>query len=72
MDFVLTSYGLLILIATVIYFIIIRRRNPLPPGPPGDPIIGHLRKMPTSKTGHVFHEWAKIYGGSLDFLFSMY
>ncbi|KAJ7128462.1 cytochrome P450 [Mycena epipterygia] len=36
--------------------------SPLPPGPPGDPIIGNLRQMPSTKAAHVFHEWAKTYG----------
>ncbi|KAJ6454381.1 cytochrome P450 [Mycena sanguinolenta] len=35
---------------------------PLPPGPPRDPIIGHLRYMPSKHRATVFHEWAKIYG----------
>ncbi|KAF7333578.1 Cytochrome P450 [Mycena sanguinolenta] len=37
-------------------------RRPLPPGPPKDPLIGHLRYMPTAQAPFVFHEWAKIYG----------
>ncbi|KAL0574364.1 hypothetical protein V5O48_007587 [Marasmius crinis-equi] len=37
-------------------------RLPLPPGPPADPIIGHLRFFPTKDVGEHFHEWSKIYG----------
>ncbi|KAJ7759624.1 cytochrome P450 [Mycena metata] len=35
---------------------------PFPPGPPRDPVIGHLRYMPTKNRATVFHEWAKTYG----------
>ncbi|KAJ7328472.1 cytochrome P450 [Mycena albidolilacea] len=36
--------------------------RPLPPGPPKDPLIGHLRYMPTTQAPFLFHEWAKTYG----------
>ena len=38
------------------------KRLPLPPGPPADPFIGHLRKMPRDRTSETLHEWSKIYG----------
>ncbi|KAJ6472441.1 cytochrome P450 [Mycena sanguinolenta] len=34
----------------------------LPPGPPGDPFIGHLLRMPSNDSALVFHQWAKTYG----------
>ncbi|KAJ7463702.1 cytochrome P450 [Mycena latifolia] len=34
----------------------------LPPGPPGDPILGHFRHMPSDQSALVFHEWTKQYG----------
>ncbi|KAF8188191.1 cytochrome P450 [Mycena galopus ATCC 62051] len=37
-------------------------RRLLPPGPPKDPLIGHLRYMPTAQAPFLFHEWAKTYG----------
>ncbi|KAH9977451.1 cytochrome P450 [Russula compacta] len=37
-------------------------KAPLPPGPPADPIIGHLRVIPTSGQAKTFYEWSKIYG----------
>ncbi|KAL0568633.1 hypothetical protein V5O48_013352 [Marasmius crinis-equi] len=41
------------------------RKNPaLPPGPPGEPLIGHLRVIPPVKQAETFHEWAKEYGES--------
>ncbi|PPR02813.1 hypothetical protein CVT26_009599 [Gymnopilus dilepis] len=36
-----------------------RKLPPLPPGPPADPIIGHLRIMPTEHHGVAFHELSK-------------
>ncbi|KAF7342910.1 Cytochrome P450 [Mycena sanguinolenta] len=39
-----------------------RRAAMLPPGPPGDPLIGHLLRMPSTDPALVFHQWAKIYG----------
>ncbi|KAJ8081659.1 hypothetical protein PM082_007505 [Marasmius tenuissimus] len=38
------------------------RRTGLPPGPPADPLIGHLRIIPTQKLPETFHEWSRIYG----------
>ncbi len=40
------------------------KRPPYPPGPPADPLFGHLRVMPTEKHELVFHEWSKLYGMS--------
>ncbi|KAJ6570526.1 cytochrome P450, partial [Mycena vulgaris] len=34
----------------------------LPPGPPADPIIGHLRVIPASGQAKTFYEWSRIYG----------
>ncbi|KAK1225695.1 hypothetical protein PQX77_011361 [Marasmius sp. AFHP31] len=34
----------------------------LPPGPPSDPIIGHLRIMPSENQADVFREWSQVYG----------
>ncbi|KAG5650207.1 hypothetical protein H0H81_000308 [Sphagnurus paluster] len=39
-----------------------KKHPPLPPGPPAEPIIGHLRKIPAENQENVFHEWGKIYG----------
>ncbi|KAK0201237.1 cytochrome P450 [Desarmillaria ectypa] len=38
------------------------RQESLPPGPPADPIIGHLRVIPPAGLPEVFHGWAKTYG----------
>ncbi|GJE86829.1 cytochrome P450 [Phanerochaete sordida] len=40
-----------------------RSTLPYPPGPPADPVIGHLRTMPPNATAHhVFHDWSQRYG----------
>ncbi|KAG5643662.1 hypothetical protein DXG03_000542 [Asterophora parasitica] len=39
-----------------------RKHPPLPPGPPADPIIGHLRKIPPKGQEDLYYEWGKIYG----------
>ncbi|KAJ7278231.1 cytochrome P450 [Mycena rebaudengoi] len=39
-----------------------KRRSQLPPGPPRDPLIGHLRYLPSADSATVFHEWSKKYG----------
>ncbi|KAF8989158.1 cytochrome P450 [Cyathus striatus] len=44
-----------------------RIRAPYPPGPPADPIIGHLRVLPSSNQAVVFREMSKIYGNIMYF-----
>ncbi|KAF4776906.1 cytochrome P450 1A2 [Colletotrichum scovillei] len=34
---------------------------PLPPGPPGEPILGHLRIIPTDNPEHAYAAWSKEY-----------
>ncbi|KAF7309103.1 Cytochrome P450 [Mycena kentingensis (nom. inval.)] len=51
---------------------LLRRRRaasslPLPPGPPKDPIIGHVRYMPTTRAPDVYHAWAQTYGDVMHF-----
>lgn len=41
-----------------------RERAPLPPGPPADPLIGHLRIMPSDGHHIFFYELGKKYGTS--------
>ncbi|KAG5641232.1 hypothetical protein DXG03_005689, partial [Asterophora parasitica] len=40
----------------------VRTHPPLPPGPPAEPIIGHLRKIPSEDQENQFYEWGKVYG----------
>lgn len=35
---------------------------PLPPGPPGEPIIGHFRVIPGLNPEHQYIKWGKQYG----------
>jgi len=58
-------YILFVVVILALWFIRSRKPSNLPPGPPGDPIIGHVRIMPTTNHGDVFHDWAKIYGTRL-------
>ena len=38
-------------------------KNPLlPPGPPADPLIGHVRMIPRHHQAELYHEWSKKYG----------
>ncbi|KAF7358226.1 O-methylsterigmatocystin oxidoreductase [Mycena venus] len=57
----------IVLVAAAAFLYILyclRRPNSLslPPGPPRDPLIGHLRYIPSTNRAAAFHEWAKIYG----------
>ena len=54
----------LVFLSMLVIYDYIRKRpkSPLPPGPPADPLIGHLRVMPTKNQEDVFHEWGKLYG----------
>ncbi|KAF9456704.1 cytochrome P450 [Collybia nuda] len=39
-----------------------KKHPPLPPGPPGEPLIGHLRLIPPNNQETLFYEWGKKYG----------
>ncbi|KAJ7167405.1 hypothetical protein C8R43DRAFT_877644 [Mycena crocata] len=45
-----------------LYILTRRRCNNMPPGPPRDPLIGHLRYIPSKQNSLVFHDWSKKYG----------
>ncbi|KII95683.1 hypothetical protein PLICRDRAFT_48632 [Plicaturopsis crispa FD-325 SS-3] len=46
----------------VAYSRLLARNNPaLPPGPPGEPIIGHLRVVPTDNPEIAYAKWSKEY-----------
>ena len=54
-----------VLFCAVAFFRMTRRKTsslPLPPGPPADPILGHLRYMPTENPHDAFHKWSTQYG----------
>ena len=58
-----------LLVAAFLFVLVLRsrsqKRKPLPPGPPADPLIGHLRSIPSHDQGRVFYSWAKLYGQPL-------
>lgn len=58
--------SVIIALALLYLFIYLKRRStkrlPLPPGPPADPLFGHLRLMPSENHELTFHEWSKKYG----------
>ena len=45
-----------------------RRCLPLPPGPPADPFIGHLRVLPRQNPQDTYYAWGKQYGPLLTYL----
>ncbi|GBE89649.1 Multifunctional cytochrome P450 monooxygenase af510 [Sparassis crispa] len=50
----------------IVALVLLRQRNksslPLPPGPPADPIIGHLRIFSPARQHELFPKWAAEYG----------
>ena len=53
-----------VLVASVLWWHLKRKNTdlPYPPGPPSDPLIGHLRVAPLKNHADVYHEWSKQYG----------
>lgn len=41
---------------------------PLPPGPPADPVIGHVRKVPSARAELCYQKWAKEYRSDVLYL----
>ncbi|THH19556.1 hypothetical protein EW146_g1637 [Bondarzewia mesenterica] len=41
------------------------KTHQLPPGPPGEPIIGHLRIVPTGSPEFTYARWSKEYGSDV-------
>ncbi|TQS31570.1 hypothetical protein Golomagni_08144, partial [Golovinomyces magnicellulatus] len=57
-----------VIIVVIIKFILVdRKRNvlPLPPGPPGEPILGHLRIIPWDKPEYTYMRWSKEYNSDV-------
>lgn len=42
-----------------------RHGLPLPPGPPGEPLIGHLRVVPTDNPENTYMQWSKKYNSDI-------
>jgi hypothetical protein len=59
--------ALIVTLLSLLGFIVVFRRRrslnvPLPPSPPSDFILGHLRHIPSENPEIQYAEWAKIYG----------
>ncbi|KAH7317530.1 putative CyP450 monooxygenase [Rhizoctonia solani] len=64
-DFPLTVL-VIVLVSYVVYALPLRLRTlPLPPGPKPDPLIGHLRSLPTSNEHLVYTRWGKDLGSDV-------
>lgn len=49
------------LVVWVIYSRATKRGQPLPPGPPGEPILGHLRVIPQDHPEYQYAQWGRDY-----------
>lgn len=64
--------GLTILAVSVVLYLakllISQRRHgslPLPPGPPGEPILGHVRVIPAQNPENAYIQWSKKYSSDI-------
>ena len=48
-----------------------RGKAPLPPGPPSDPLIGHLRQLIPPVNEDTYHEWHHRYGPVSSIIFTL-
>ncbi|KAE8443942.1 hypothetical protein EG329_001252 [Mollisiaceae sp. DMI_Dod_QoI] len=58
---------LLLIVGLFIWNLKVRKRTPypLPPGPPGEPVIGHFRLIPALHPEQKYIEWGKQYGSDI-------
>ncbi|KAJ0164483.1 O-methylsterigmatocystin oxidoreductase [Colletotrichum tanaceti] len=57
---------ILICLAVVFLLLFVKPRSsrshpPLPPGPPGEFLLGHLRVIPKEQTAEAYAKWARVY-----------
>ncbi|KAH8169886.1 cytochrome p450 domain-containing protein [Sarocladium implicatum] len=64
-----TVLGIIVLVAYVLLSMglngVMRFKGPLPPGPPGEFLLGHLRIIPTFSPEYAFIKWSKHYGSDI-------
>ncbi|KAJ0289807.1 hypothetical protein COL154_002105 [Colletotrichum chrysophilum] len=64
-------------LAVVLFLYLVRPRSsswghpPLPPGPPGEFLLGHLRVIPKERTAETYAEWAKKYKSDVIYVKSL-
>jgi hypothetical protein len=62
----LAAAALLFLVYAIYpYFQGRKSKLPLPPGPPGEPILGHVRIVPTDNPEYAYAKWAKEYNSDV-------
>lgn len=60
----LVFIAVIVLIGTQLCMLVWKRRRgdlPLPPGPPGEPVLGHLRIIPTDNPEYAYMKWSDEY-----------
>ncbi|KAI9740606.1 MAG: hypothetical protein M1834_005187 [Cirrosporium novae-zelandiae] len=65
LDSAVLTFSALILWKCISYFFIKTHGLPLPPGPPGELILGHLRVVPSSSPEYTYQKWSKEYGSDV-------
>ncbi|CZR58241.1 related to cytochrome p450 [Phialocephala subalpina] len=64
-------FGVVLMLGSfVVWSLKSRKRSPypLPPGPPGEPLIGHFRLIPALNPEQKYIEWGKQYGSDILYL----
>ncbi|KIY53510.1 cytochrome P450 [Fistulina hepatica ATCC 64428] len=68
-DLTIVAACILVILSHLIYSWLKRaqRRSayPLPPGPPGEPVLGHFRIVPTSSPEYAYAQWSKEYNSNI-------
>ncbi|TQV93326.1 hypothetical protein V2A60_010245 [Cordyceps javanica] len=57
-----------LILLLLVKFVLHRRRTnglPLPPGPPGEPVLGHLRIVPSHSPEYTYMRWSREYGSDV-------
>ncbi|TRM63938.1 cytochrome P450 [Schizophyllum amplum] len=66
--FVLTIQDIAVCVLLYVLHLGLKRSKkilPLPPGPPADPLLGHMRIMPSTGAENAFYRWGKEYNSDI-------